>query len=177
MLKLTAVSAALTLLLCVLPPYSHAFSLINPAQRIRLQALNITFPSPSRAVQPISFAAAAAPSFPQYNFTQPLDHTTDTGHTFAQRYWVDDTYYVPGGPVIILDSGESSGTGRLAYLQQGIVQILANATGGLGIVLEHRYYGKSIPVANFTTDSLRCALLPPSAVLLAHVLKGLITDG
>jgi hypothetical protein len=57
--------------------------------------------------------------------------------------------------VIVLDSGESSGQGRLPYLQQGIVQILANATGGLGIVLEHRYYGQSIPVLNFTTDSLR----------------------
>lgn len=92
----------------------------------------------------------------QHNFTQPLDHFEDTGFTFQQRYWVNDQYYQPGGPVIVLDSGESPGMFNLGFLQQGIIQILANATGGLGIVLEHRYYGSSIPVLNFTTDSLRC---------------------
>ncbi|KAI0784229.1 peptidase S28 [Abortiporus biennis] len=99
--------------------------------------------------------AAATPSFPQYNFTQPLDHFSNTGFTFQQRYWVSDRHYVPGGPVFILDSGESSGIPRLAFLDTGIVDILTSATGGLGIVLEHRYYGSSVPVANFTTDSLR----------------------
>ncbi|KAI0804685.1 peptidase S28 [Irpex lacteus] len=133
---------------------AQAISLVNPATRFKLSRLN------KGTIQPNSDSietaiSAAAPSFPQYNFTQPLDHFTDTGFTFQQRYWVDDRYYKPGGPVIVLDSGESSGTGRLPYLQQGVVQILANATGGLGIVLEHRYYGKSVPVANFTTDSLR----------------------
>ena len=32
---------------------------------------------------------------------------------------------------------------RLPFLDTGIVEILAKATGGLGIVLEHRYYGTS----------------------------------
>ena len=30
---------------------------------------------------------------------------------------------------------------RLPFLDTGIVEILARATGGIGIVLEHRYYG------------------------------------
>ena len=30
---------------------------------------------------------------------------------------------------------------RLPFLDYGIVDILAEATKGLGIVLEHRYYG------------------------------------
>ena len=102
-----------------------------------------------------ALSEAAAPSFPQYNFTQPLDHFHNTGFTFNQRYWVSDRHYKAGGPIIVLDSGESSGVGRLPYLQQGIVDILTNATSGLGIVLEHRYYGNSVPVLNFTTDSLR----------------------
>lgn len=33
---------------------------------------------------------------------------------------------------------------RLPFLDTGIVDILAKATGGLGVVLEHRYYGTSI---------------------------------
>ena len=132
--------------------HSWAFSLFNNAQSIKLARLQqLSSPSGADELEDL----AAAPTFPQFNFTQPLDHFEDTEFTFQQRYWVDDRYYKSGGPVIVLDSGESSGQGRLPYLQQGIVQILANATSGLGIVLEHRYYGKSIPVANFTTDSLR----------------------
>ncbi|KAK7690876.1 hypothetical protein QCA50_005978 [Cerrena zonata] len=96
-----------------------------------------------------------AATFPQFNFTQPLDHFVDTGFTFPQRYWVSTRHYKTGGPVIVLDGGETSGAGRLSFLDTGIVDILANATNGLGIVLEHRYYGKSVPVQNFTTDSLR----------------------
>lgn len=82
-----------------------------------------------------------ADTFPQYNFTQPLDHFTDTGFTWNQRYWVSTRYYEPGGPVFVLDSGEDDGTDRLPYMDTGILDILTNATKGLGIVLEHRYYG------------------------------------
>ena len=99
--------------------------------------------------------ASDAATFPQYNFTQPLDHFTDTGFTWNQRFWVSDRHYVSGGPVFVLDGGEDTGEDRLPYLDTGIVDILTNATGGLGIVLEHRYYGGSVPVLNFTTDSLR----------------------
>ena len=61
---------------------------------------------------------------------------------------------------------------RLPFLDTGIVEILARATNGVGIVLEHRYYGmytifqyrlfnlsfhtgESLPVSNLSTDSLR----------------------
>jgi Serine carboxypeptidase S28 len=37
----------------------------------------------------------------------------------------------------------------------GIVYQLAKAFNGLGLVLEHRYYGESWPVQNLTTESLR----------------------
>jgi hypothetical protein len=33
---------------------------------------------------------------------------------------------------------------RLPFLDTGIVDILARATGGVGVVLEHRYYGKIV---------------------------------
>lgn len=48
-------------------------------------------------------------------------------------------------PVFVLDSGETNAEGRLPYLDHGILDILANATNGIGIVLEHRYYGTSLP--------------------------------
>ncbi|KAM5542175.1 hypothetical protein V8D89_004048 [Ganoderma adspersum] len=110
----------------------------------------------AKTVRPAKLATqSAAVTFPQYNFTQPLDHFTTTGFTWQQRYWVSDRHYKPGGPVIVFEAGEGPGDERMAILDTGIVNILANATNGLGIVLEHRYYGKSVPVLNFTTDSLR----------------------
>lgn len=48
---------------------------------------------------------------------------------------------------------------RLPFLHKGIAQKLANATNGLGIVLEHRYYGnspnESAPVPDLATENLR----------------------
>ncbi|KAG6816404.1 hypothetical protein H0H87_006208 [Tephrocybe sp. NHM501043] len=90
-------------------------------------------------------------------FEQPLDHfKKGSNHTFLQRYWVNDRHYIPGSgaPVIVLDGGETSGEvgvisdsgvgvkDRLTYLDTGIVEILTRATGGVGVVLEHRYYGE-----------------------------------
>ncbi|KAH9891563.1 peptidase S28 [Cubamyces lactineus] len=100
--------------------------------------------------------------YPEHWFTQPLDHflpenASEPRHTFQQRYWVSTRNYRPGprAPVIVLDGGETSGVDRLPFLDTGIVDILTRATGGVGVILEHRYYGSSIPVQNFTTDSLR----------------------
>ncbi|RXK38184.1 hypothetical protein M231_04558 [Tremella mesenterica] len=91
-----------------------------------------------------------------YCFTQPVSHFDPTiTDTFCQRYWIDASSYEEGGPVFVLDGGETSGEDRLLFLKQGILQILSNATNGLSIVLEHRYYGESQPVPSLTTDNLR----------------------
>lgn len=78
--------------------------------------------------------------YPSHCFTQPLDHfASDGSETFCQRYWLDASHYKPGGPVYVLDGGETSGEDRLQFLATGILDVLANATNGLAIVLEHRY--------------------------------------
>ncbi|GJJ09250.1 hypothetical protein Clacol_003472 [Clathrus columnatus] len=102
-------------------------------------------------------AAQSLPSgIVEGTFTQPLDHFNPKNtFTFEQHYWVNPTFYKEGGPVILIDGGEDSGLDRLPYIVTGVGAKLANATGGLALVLEHRYYGQSIPVANFSTDSLR----------------------
>ena len=89
-------------------------------------------------------AAAAVPEFPAETFTQPLDHFhNSTDATFPQRFWVNSRHYKPrpGAPVIVIDGGETNGEDRLPFLDTGIADILARATGGVGVVLEHRYYG------------------------------------
>ena len=74
-------------------------------------------------------------------FRQPIDHfNPDITQHFRQRYWINTRHYRPGtgAPVIVLDGGETSGFNRLPFLDKGIVDILAKATGGVGVVLEHR---------------------------------------
>lgn len=80
--------------------------------------------------------------FPEQWFEQPLDHFSNDSFTFKQRYWVNKRHYKKGGPVIVLDGGETSGEDRIPFLDTGIVEILTKATNGFGVVLEHRYYGK-----------------------------------
>ncbi|KAI7240630.1 serine carboxypeptidase [Hortaea werneckii] len=100
--------------------------------------------------------------YPEHNFTTPIDHfhneTKYEPHsdgTFNMRYWFDASHYEPGGPIIILQSGETSAAGRLPFLQKGILAQLAEATHGIGVVLEHRYYGTSFPTPDLSTENLR----------------------
>jgi hypothetical protein len=76
-------------------------------------------------------------------FEQPLDHFSNDTRTFRQRYWINTRHYnaTKGGPVFVLDGGETSGRNRLPFLDTGIMDILPKATGGIGVILEHRYYG------------------------------------
>jgi hypothetical protein len=101
-------------------------------------------------------------NYTAYNFTQLIDHyqnssryAPNTDATFVQRYWFDNTYYKPGGPIFLYIAGEVDGTTRFSNLQTGIIQILMNATGGLGVILENRFYGESYPFDNSSTDNLR----------------------
>ncbi|KAF4972486.1 hypothetical protein FSARC_958 [Fusarium sarcochroum] len=96
------------------------------------------------------------------NISVPVDHFHNesiyephSDKKFPLRYWFDAQYYRQGGPVIILASGETSGEDRLPFLEHGILKLLANATGGIGVILEHRYYGTSFPVPDLKTKNLR----------------------
>lgn len=74
---------------------------------------------------------------------------------FPNRFWFDTTYYQPGGPVTILQSGETDATGRLPFMQKGILKMISEATGGISVILEHRYYGESFPTKDLSTENLR----------------------
>ncbi|RMJ08845.1 hypothetical protein BHE90_000662 [Fusarium euwallaceae] len=96
------------------------------------------------------------------NISVPVDHfhndTLYEPHSdekFPLRYWFDAQYYKEGGPVIILASGETSGEDRLPFIEHGILKMLAEATNGIGVILEHRYYGTSFPVPDLKTKNLR----------------------
>ncbi|RSH95203.1 hypothetical protein EHS25_000289 [Saitozyma podzolica] len=120
-----------------------------------------------------TFTAASKPKYEALCFEQPISHFDDSVNgTFCQRYWLDASSYKPGGPVYLLDGGETSGANRLEFLEKGILEILSNATNGLSVVLEHRYYGDSVPVSSLSTDDLRflnnAEALEDSAYFIEH---------
>lgn len=100
--------------------------------------------------------------YPAHNLSVPIDffptkdrYAPHSNGSFNLRYWFDASHYKPGGPVFVLLAGETDGAGRLPYLQKGIVAQVTEATNGLGVILEHRYYGASFPVSDLKTENMR----------------------
>ncbi|KAJ7843797.1 extracelular serine carboxypeptidase-like protein [Mycena olivaceomarginata] len=100
-----------------------------------------------------------------------------------QNYIVNDTFYKAGGPIFLLDSGETSARGRGRFLLTGIVAELAQATGGMGIIIEHRYYGTSfpepglIPSEGLSTDNLRWLTTDQSIADIAYFAQHVTIPG
>jgi hypothetical protein len=74
--------------------------------------------------------------YPVQYFSQLVTHDEDypstvPKETFQQRYWFDPSFYIPGGPIIVLDGGETDATGRLEFMSSGILKIIAQETGGM----------------------------------------------
>jgi Serine carboxypeptidase S28 len=122
--------------------------------------------------------------YPAHNFSVPIDHFHNdsryephSSDTFNLRYFFDNTYYKPGGPVIILQSGETDATGRLPFLQKGIVAQLSKATNGLGVIIEHRYYGTSFPVDDLSTENLRFLTTQQAVADQAYFQKNIVFPG
>lgn len=122
--------------------------------------------------------------YPEHNISVPIDHfhneSTYEPHvdgTFSLRYWFDATYYKDGGPVIVLQGGETSGEDRLPFLQKGIVYQLAKATSGIGVILEHRYYGTSFPTPDLSTQNLRFLTTEQALADQAYFSRNIVFPG
>ena len=96
---------------------------------------------------------------------------------FSLRYFFDASHYKKGGPVIVLESGEDDATDRLPYLQKGIVAKLAQATNGVGVILEHRYYGTSFPTPDLSTENLRFLTTAQALADTAYFAKNIVFPG
>lgn len=119
----------------------------------------------------------------------PIDHfhndsqyAPHSNGTYNNRYWFDASHYKDGGPVIVLQSGEGAGEDRLAILQNGILAQLAQATNGIGVVLEHRYYGVSPeagswPTADLSTSNLRFLTTDQAMADWAYFAHNIVFEG
>lgn len=122
--------------------------------------------------------------YPAHNISVPIDHFHNesmyephSSGTFNLRYFFDATYYKPGGPVLVLESGEDDATDRLPFLQKGIVHQLAEATGGIAVVLEHRYYGTSFPTPDLSTENLRFLTTQQALADTAFFARNVVFEG
>ncbi|KAJ5497290.1 hypothetical protein N7463_009277 [Penicillium fimorum] len=101
--------------------------------------------------------------------TLPIDHHDTSMGTYQNRYWVNDQYYRPGGPVFVHDVGESNAE-HTAHRYLGdsssyMVDFLREFHG-VGIAWEHRYFGNSLPFpVNLTTPFEQFKYLTTSQAL------------
>ena len=81
--------------------------------------------------------------------TQPLDHFDPLSpSSWQMRYWVDATHWDGSTSTpVFLSMGGEGGSGPPG----GLTTALAQQHKGLAFSLEHRYYGESIPTADFST--------------------------
>lgn len=110
-------------------------------------------------------------------FQNETRYEPHTNATFNLRYFFDAQYYKPGGPIFVLLSGETSAVNRLGFLQKGIVNQVAKATNGIGVILEHRYYGTSHPFLNVSTANLRFLSTEQSLAEIDYFARNVKFDG
>jgi pimeloyl-ACP methyl ester carboxylesterase len=89
-------------------------------------------------------------------FTQKLDHFDPSNtKTWRQKYWYNQAYYKPGGPIFLMLGGESAGSNYwLTYESLEFVK-LAKYYGAMVFTNEHRYYGASHPTSDMTTANMK----------------------
>ncbi|KAG8002240.1 Thymus-specific serine protease [Nibea albiflora] len=100
-------------------------------------------------------------------FTQKLDHFSGAdSRVWKQRYFVNEAFYKPGGPVFLMIGGE--GPANPAWMKNGTWLTYAEKFGALCLMLEHRFYGKSHPTLDLSTDNLRYLSSRQALADLAH---------
>lgn len=114
----------------------------------------------------------------QYEFDQIVDHSNyQVTNYYKQRYWVVNDYFVPRvGPVYIFLCGEWICTGIDEYRQW--ILTLAQKTLGLVIVLEHRFYGESLPFGkeSFKIENMKLLTSEQSLSDIAYFIKQMNTN-
>ncbi|KAF2074097.1 hypothetical protein CYY_004582 [Polysphondylium violaceum] len=106
-----------------------------------------------RGVDKLSASSVSDPS-PMW-YTQQVDHfDPSNSDTFQQQYYVNSTYYAPGGPIFLVLGGEGPLTA--GYVTgHFVVNLYAQKFNALIVAVEHRFYGKSMPKPDLSTENLK----------------------
>ncbi|XP_064615454.1 putative serine protease K12H4.7 [Liolophura sinensis] len=91
---------------------------------------------------------------PDQYFSQKLDHFNYIDDSsWQQRYFISTQYYQDNGPVFLMLGGEAEANPQ--WMVQGQWINYAASYNALILMLEHRYYGKSRPTSDLSTDNLQ----------------------
>ncbi|KAF9191279.1 hypothetical protein BGZ50_009494 [Haplosporangium sp. Z 11] len=121
-------------------------SVFNETESNHSEALKQETADANTATTPVDNEELEYSFFPQllnHYSSYSTAQQSSPNNTFRQYYHIQSEFYKPGGPIILWLSGESPL--HTIFLQRGLAYELANATSGLLVALEHRFYGNSIP--------------------------------
>lgn len=107
------------------------------------------------------------------SFDQVLDHEAPTTDTFKQRYWFSPGFSTgPTSPTILYVCGESA-------CSPGYAASMGDTARGLGasiLVVEHRYYGKSLPFAKPKPEDMKYLTIHNALEDLAAIQKSVARE-
>ncbi|XP_052862481.1 putative serine protease F56F10.1 [Anopheles cruzii] len=166
--RLRLISCPVLVLVCVavLLPYTDGLRGFWRGKRFQPD-------SPSRS--DATFLAEAQLETPDLWFKQVLDHNDPTNaETWQQRYYVNDQFFNesdPYAPVFLMIGGEGEATAR--WMHEGAWIHYAERHGALCFQLEHRFYGKSHPTADLSTENLRYLTSEQALADLAYFIEAM----
>ncbi|KAJ1948214.1 hypothetical protein EC988_005264, partial [Linderina pennispora] len=102
-------------------------------------------------------------------FMQKVDHTGLNNTLFKQRIYINTKEYTAGGPIYLFNSGETPASP--SYLYGGEPYQLAKSTGGILVIMEHRYYGQSYPVSDMSGPSMQYLTVENSLDDIANFIR------
>jgi lysosomal Pro-X carboxypeptidase len=106
------------------------------------------------------------PGYTNYTFSTFIDHWGTTNDQYSMRYFVNDRFFSnsTGGPIIFYCGNE--GAIEMFITATGQIENIAEATSGLIVFGEHRYFGKSLPYGDDSyTDPEKLKYLSPHQAL------------
>jgi len=112
-------------------------------------------------------------------YNQSIDHFGQlSGQTFSQRYWYDSSNASQSddAPVILHICGESQADASDGYYLHDNAIAWAKTLGAHLVYLEHRYYGKSQPFSDLSTDHMQYLTLDNVIEDLAEFQKWISTQ-
>ncbi|KDQ17878.1 hypothetical protein BOTBODRAFT_143634 [Botryobasidium botryosum FD-172 SS1] len=91
-----------------------------------------------------------------YTFDQLIDHDNPRLGTFKQRYYFTHEFYRHGGPIVISTPGEGPLDGYAGFITNATLNgVVAQATKGAAVMIEHRFFGESNPYSDLSEESYR----------------------
>ncbi|CAK4147882.1 unnamed protein product [Aphanomyces euteiches] len=104
---------------------------------------------------------------------QLLDHNVQAcggePKYWSHRYYVNDAYYKgPGSPVFLYVEGESPADPFWIINENVHIVILAKKLGALLVSIEHRFYGKSQPLPDWSVESFKYLTMRQAVDDIAH---------